>query len=50
MADEFRQLRLSTIMMFGSLEFMSLCPELILPQPVRGRRLGHHAEGARHGR
>jgi len=62
MADGFHPLRLGTIMMFGSLEFMSLgsgydmvllppCddaeprPETIPPQPVRGRRSGHHAGG-----
>jgi len=67
MADKFRLLRLGTIMMFGSLEFMSLGsgydmvllpprddteprPEPISPQPVRGRRSGHHAAGARRGR
>ena len=63
MADGFRPLRLGTVMMFGSLEFMSLgsgydmvllpprhdvelCPELIPPQPVRGRRSGHHTGGS----
>jgi len=67
MADIFRPLRLGTIMMFGSLEFMPLgstydmvllpprddaepCPEPIPPQPVRGRRSGHHVGGARCGR
>ena len=67
MTDGFRPLRLGTIMMFGSLEFMSLGsgydmvflpprdnveprPEPIPPQPVRGRRSGHHAGGDRRGR
>ena len=67
MADGFHPLRLGTIMMFGSLEFMSLCsgydvvllpprgdtepcPEPTPPQPVRGRRSGHHGGGARRGR
>jgi len=67
MADGFHPLRLGTIMMFGSLKFMSLGSgydmvllpprddaephlEPIPPQPVRGRRSGHHAGGARRGR
>jgi len=68
MADGFRPLRRgTTIMRFGSLEFMSIgsgydmvllpprddvepCPEPLPPQPVRGRRSGHHARGARRGR
>jgi len=67
MADGSHPLSLGTIMMFGSLEFMSLgsgydmvllpprgdaepCPKPIPPQPVRGRRSGHHAGGARRGR
>jgi len=67
MADRFHPLRLGTIMMFGSLEFMSLGsgydmvllpphgdteprPEAIPPQPVRGRRSGHHVGGTRWGR
>ena len=62
MADKFCPLRHGTIMMFGSLEFMSLgsfydmvllptgddtepYPEPISPQPVHGRRSGHHAGG-----
>jgi len=66
MADGFCPLCLGTIMMSGSLEFMSLSssydmvllpprddteprPEPIPPQPVRGRRSGHHAGGARRG-
>ena len=67
MADGFRPLRLGTIMMFESLEFMSLGsgydmvllpprddieprPEPISPQPVHGRRSGHHVGGPRRGR
>ena len=67
MADGFHPLNLGTIMMFGSLEFMSLSsgydkvllsprddaephPEPLPPQPVRGRRSGHHVGGARCGR
>ena len=67
MADGFHPIRHGTIMMFESLEFMSLdsgydmvllpprddvepCPEPIPPQPVRGRRSGHHAGAARRGR
>ena len=66
MADGFHPLCRGTIMMFGSLEFMSLGSgydmvllpprgddephsEPIPPQPVRGRRSGHHAGAARRG-
>ena len=67
MADKFCPLRLGTVMMFGSLEFMSLGSgyDMVLlppyddaksyskpipPQPVRGRRSGHHVGRAWRGR